>query len=154
VHDLILWCGFVGAWLLVLGPVYQAAVELREEELERDRLEDAAQLVEEPQGSGWWWLLPPVGYVVAVRRQRRFRHAVFHQLGPDAQRDLVRYVDKATGWYLVAIGAVLIAAKETWELHEHYEWPAWAFWALMVAASAVVVAYVTRCASRWHRLNE
>jgi hypothetical protein len=31
-------------------------------------------------------------------------------------------------WFYVAAGAFLIAVKETWELHESYEWPVWAFW--------------------------
>jgi hypothetical protein len=30
VHELILWSGFLGAWLLVAGPLYQAAQELDE----------------------------------------------------------------------------------------------------------------------------
>ena len=41
-HGAILWCGFVGAWLLVAGPVYQAALELDAEEVARDALENAA----------------------------------------------------------------------------------------------------------------
>lgn len=27
VHELIAWCGFLGAWLLFAGPIYQAALE-------------------------------------------------------------------------------------------------------------------------------
>jgi hypothetical protein len=30
VDGVIAWCGFVGAWLLVAGPIYQAALELPE----------------------------------------------------------------------------------------------------------------------------
>ncbi len=29
-EHLIAWAGFLGAWLLVAGPVYQAALELRQ----------------------------------------------------------------------------------------------------------------------------
>jgi len=62
-HGAILWCGFVGAWLLVAGPVYQAALELDAEEVARDALENAAnRLPPTPQPSVWWWLIPPVGY--------------------------------------------------------------------------------------------
>ena len=35
-HELILWSGFFGAWLLVAGPLYQAALELSEEDISRD----------------------------------------------------------------------------------------------------------------------
>ena len=32
-------CGLVGGWLLVAGPVWQAAIELREEELDMAAIE-------------------------------------------------------------------------------------------------------------------
>jgi hypothetical protein len=48
VHELIAWCGFFGAWFLVAGPVYQAALELEEEGLERDTFA--------PRSPGWWVL--------------------------------------------------------------------------------------------------
>ena len=35
--------------------------------------------------------------------------------------------DVLNAWLYVAVGASLIAVKETWELHETYEWPEWAF---------------------------
>ena len=44
---LIAWCGFAGAWLLFGGPVYQAALELQEQDIERDRL---AELGDQAQG--------------------------------------------------------------------------------------------------------
>ena len=31
-HEGVYWVGFIGAWLLFVGPVYQSALELREEE--------------------------------------------------------------------------------------------------------------------------
>ena len=30
----IAWSGFLSAWLLVAGPIYQAAIELEEEDVE------------------------------------------------------------------------------------------------------------------------
>ncbi len=41
--------------------------------------------------------------------------------------------DILNAWLYVAVGAALIGVKETWELHEAYEWPEWAFFALIVA---------------------
>ena len=49
---------------------------------------------------------------------------------------LVRFINKATGWLYVALGALLIAVKETWELVEYNEWPTWLFWVLIVADAA------------------
>ena len=55
--------GFVGAWLLVAGPLLQGAIELRDEEMDREGFEKVKGDVEYPQPiSRWWWLLaPPVG---------------------------------------------------------------------------------------------
>jgi hypothetical protein len=39
VETLIAWCGFLGAWLLFAGPIFQAALELQEESREADRIE-------------------------------------------------------------------------------------------------------------------
>jgi hypothetical protein len=52
---------------------------------------------------------------------------------PEAQREqITSFRNKATGWYTVAIGALLLAAGETWQIIRHYEWPVWLFWLLMV----------------------
>jgi hypothetical protein len=34
-NQVIAWAGFLGAWLLVAGPLYQGALELREEDVDR-----------------------------------------------------------------------------------------------------------------------
>ncbi len=38
-HALIAWAGFLGAWLLFAGPIYQAARELTDQQLDRDEIE-------------------------------------------------------------------------------------------------------------------
>jgi len=68
----VAWAGFAGAWLLVAGPIYQAAIELEAEEIERDAIRDAAQAVPgPPPNSRWWWLIPrsamPSGCAAAGR---------------------------------------------------------------------------------------
>jgi hypothetical protein len=73
--DVIAWCGFLGAWLLVAGPLDQA---------------------------------------VTVK-------------------------DILNAWLYVAAGASLIAVKETWELHESYEWPEWTFWLGVIGMLALCV---------------
>jgi hypothetical protein len=43
-NQVIAWVGFLGAWLLVAGPLYQGALELREEEVDREGIAALAQL--------------------------------------------------------------------------------------------------------------
>lgn len=150
---LVAWCGFLGAWLLVAGPVYQAAVELDDADQRRDELMTAARSVDRPTGvSGWWWLLPPVGYVLHRRRDRAFRAAVLRALDARQVQQLVEFHNKATGWFFVAAGAFLIAVKETWELHEHEEWPLAVFWVVVVLMPFVAAAYTAIRTGRGDRL--
>lgn len=125
-HELITWSGFVGAWLLFAGPLFQAAVELDEQGDQRVGMSEASRAVGGPEPlSPWWWLLPPVAYVLQVRRQRAYRSAVFAALSPVELESFVEFTSVATGWSMVAAGAFFIALKETYELVEVYEWPGW-----------------------------
>jgi hypothetical protein len=132
----IAWCGFFGGWLLVVGPVYQAAIELREEAFEREAFEEAAANVPQPvPPSNWWWLLPPVYYAIARRRGNVQREAILARLTKDQMDDLFSFVSKARGWLIVGMGALLIATKETWELGEHYEWTVLTFVVIWIVMS-------------------
>ncbi len=139
-------CGFLGAWLLFAGPVYQAALELQEQEVDREQLDAAAKGVAPPPGfSRWWWLLPPVAYLKQKRRADAHRQAIMRSLSPDAMKQTIAFFDKATGWMIVSAGALLLAVKETWELVELFEWPAFVFWILVVVIVALCIGYaVTR----------
>jgi hypothetical protein len=134
VPHVIAWCGFLGAWLLVAGPLDQAVREVEDNEFERDALAEAASQVEKPpQVSGWWLLLPPVWWWRRRRREGEYRDRVVAAMD---SRDLLAFLnfrDVLNGWAYVAAGASLIAVKETWELHESYEWPEWVFGAAVVA---------------------
>jgi hypothetical protein len=60
--------------------------------------------------------------------------------------------DILNAWLYVAAGAALIAVKETWELHESYEWPEWAFWFGIVGMLVFCVSItVGRTRRRHHR---
>ena len=142
---LIAFCGFVGAWALVIGPVWQAAIELREEDVDEEIFKEArAATPEPPKVSAWWWLLPPVAYYKQSRRQNETRRLMMEAL-PQEQREItISFLNKANGWLIVALGAFLIAVKETWELIEILHWPAWVFWVLIVLVPILAIANAVR----------
>jgi hypothetical protein len=41
-------------------------------------------------------------------------------------------INKATGWFTVALGAALLAAEQTWQVIGRYHCPAWLFWLLII----------------------
>jgi hypothetical protein len=137
-HTVILWCGFFGSWLLFAGPVYQAALELQEEDFERDTIAATVASIQTPAPiSPWWWLLPPVAYWLRRQRGERYRAAVMAQLTAEQRESLVHYINKATGWIFVGGGGFLLAVAETWDLTETEDWPIEVFWALAVVMSAL-----------------
>jgi hypothetical protein len=138
-------CGFVGGWLLVAGPVWQAALELREEEVDMAAIEAVkSSITQPPRIRAWWWLLPPVAYVLNARRQQAFRKEFNAALPPEALKQSVSFLNKANGWVIVAIGGFLIAAKETWELVADLHWAQWTFWVLVIVMPIIAVANTVR----------
>ena len=152
-HELIAWCGFLGGWLLVAGPVFQAALELAEEGFERDAVAGARSRAQDrvEAVSPWWWLLPPVGYYLARRRADRVRDAALRELDPDQRASVTSFMNKANGWIYVALGGSLIATKETWELCEAHEWSAAVFWVL---APSMALLCASSAAARMARTRE
>jgi hypothetical protein len=140
-NQVIAWAGFAGAWLLVAGPIYQAAIELAAEDIERDAIQEASLSAAAPdRPSGWWWLVPPVGYVLWMRRQRQHRRAIMSLLTPVQMEQLVRFGNKATAWIYISGGAFLVALAETWVLREDYRWP-------VAVYAAVIVVMLAACAA-------
>ncbi|QIG42129.1 hypothetical protein G5V58_04510 [Nocardioides anomalus] len=137
-EQLVLWAGFLGAWLLVAGPLHQARVELGEEELERERYVPAFDAAgPPPRTSAWWWLVPPLRLYLGHRRKERWQREVWMRLPHEDFEALASFMSKARGWLLVGGGAFFIAIKETHELVEGYEWATWVFWVLCVAMLAL-----------------
>jgi hypothetical protein len=135
------WAAFAGAWLLVAGPLFQAAVELRDEDLDRESFEQVkTDVPPQERISGWWWLLPPVAYVKSRRRNDRYQKAMMAALPPEARKQFVGFMNKATGWFTVAAGAFLIALKETFELVELYELPLAVYWITVVVLSIAAIS--------------
>jgi len=139
-NQVIAWAGFFGAWLLVAGPLYQGAIELREADVDRDAIEASTAGVPRPEPpSAWWWLLPPAMYLIRHRRRSVFRREAMARLTQTQREQFSSFINKATGWFTVAVGATLLAAEQTWEAVERYHWPVWLFWLLVVVMLGVSV---------------
>jgi hypothetical protein len=135
------FAGFVGAWLLVAGPLLQGALELRDEEMDREGFERVKSDIEYPAPiSRWWWLLPPVFYVKNKRRSDAFRRATMGVLTVEQRQQYVGFTNKATGWFTVAGGAFLIFLKEAWELAELFELPLWVYIVVVVVLAIAAIA--------------
>ena len=145
--------GFLGGWLLVAGPLYQASIELDEEALDRDEWGKVHAALPQPERiSPWWWLLPPVAYLKQRRASKAYQAAVLRSLTPQQLSDSVAFVSKARGWFIVAAGASLIAFKETWELVHLLEWHVAVFWVLVVVMPVLCIGHTVISAKRKRRL--
>jgi hypothetical protein len=144
-HWITAWCGFLGAWVLVAGPVYQGAVELAEVEVDRQAIRSQAETVARPgHFSPWWWLVPPVAYVKSSRIQNVWQQQVMASLTQEQRSQFLTYSNKATGWFIVGGGAALIGIQQAAELVESYDWPALVTIPLVVAAAAAALGYTVR----------
>jgi hypothetical protein len=67
--QLIASCGFVGAWLLVFGPLDQAILKLEDDEFERDSITRDKREIEVPPRVSAWLLtvLPGCGPIIAAK---------------------------------------------------------------------------------------
>jgi hypothetical protein len=141
VDEVIAWVTFAGAWLLVAGPLWQGSVELTELDLDREGIQGKAAAVQAAQArpSAWWWLLPPVMYVLYHRWYKAAQQAMLAQLTQTQREQMTRFQSKATGWFTVAAGAALLAAGDTWHIVQQYGWPVWLFWLLVAVMLAVAV---------------
>lgn len=115
--DIVALLGVVGAWLLFAGPIYQAALELREYDAAKERLRRSSASTEIGAPLAWGWsLLLPVKLVVEWQRRTRARERWMSTLSSADHAAIVLFVHKATGWSLVAAGAWLLALVHTYEL--------------------------------------
>ena len=91
--------------------------------------------------SNWWWLVPPVKFLLERRRSTAFKHAFIASLSREDLEVLTTYINKTFAWLLVAVGGVCIATKETYELAHHEEWPAAVFWILVVVMAGASIVH-------------
>jgi hypothetical protein len=143
-NQVIAWIGFLGAWMLVAGPLYQGALELLEEDVDREGIEATIVRIPRPDPpSPWWWLLPPIMYLIRRHRSNAFRRAAMAQLTPAQRAQSTTFINKAAGWFTVALGAALLAAEQTWQVIGRQHWPAWLFWILITVMLGVSVLNTT-----------
>ncbi|MEC3918347.1 hypothetical protein [Nocardia sp. CDC160] len=138
------WCGFVGAWVLVAGPMYQGAVELGELGINTAEIRERIGGMPHPRVSPWWWLIPPVAFVKTRRSESAWQRQVLEALSERQRVEFVTYSNKAAGWFVVGGGAALIGVKEAVELVEVMEWPGVVAVGLIVVAAAVALAFTVR----------
>ncbi|MEO6511905.1 MAG: hypothetical protein ABIO16_12985 [Nocardioides sp.] len=137
-HEAVYWFGFIGAWLLFAGPVYQSALELQEEEEARTRMSDLIDTVGRSfQVSPWWWLLPPVAIAMIFRSRAGYRREVEKVMTDEDRQVMGHYSAVARGWWYVGAGAWFIFLKEAWELAEHREWTNAGYWVVVVVLTMV-----------------
>lgn len=132
-ETIILWISFIGAWLLFAGPIYQAALELQDEEIEIDRIRAAGAKVAKPNRVPvWWWILPPIKVLKEWKHRHDYQHRYLKALSPEDVEALVAFRSKASAWLFVAVGGLCIASKETFELTHHLGWSSFSFAILIV----------------------
>lgn len=95
--------GFAGGWLLFAGPVYQAALELREQDIDRNALARlAADAPPVKHVSAWWWLLPPVALLLRRSAGQRQQAAIWEAMDATQRKQFVAFTTTATAWFTVA----------------------------------------------------
>lgn len=100
-------------------------------------------------------MVPPVHWVLRRRRQEAHKRMILDVMQDEDYEALTRFVNKAVGWILVAIGGFLIAAKETYGLCLEMEWSDVVFWILLVVMFGLCTGYTARRITRIeHRLAE
>jgi len=148
-HEAVFWVAFVGSWLLVAGPAFQAVLELREEEEAHARFESAIARVAPPAPvSRRWWLLPPVAIVLHSRRRGTHRRAITDAMSAEDLDAVGHYMAVARGWMTVGAGAWCLFLKETWELAEHEEWPVAGYWVLVLVMTLLALGTAGASGSR------
>lgn len=150
----IAWFGFVSGWLLFAGPIFQAAYELAESEVDREGFRMLADEVPRPDPvSPWWWLLPPIAYIKSRQRSHGHREAWIKAMSREQRHQAVVFQQVAHGWLIVATGAYFFAIKETWELGHHHHWKGWVIVAAVVGMTILSLTHTSGRMARAAKLQ-
>lgn len=114
---------FIGAWLLFAGPIYQAALELQDEDIEIDRVKlTGAKIKKAAQVSLWWWLLPPAKIYMERKRSHKYWTRYIKTLPSNEVEALVSYRSKANAWLFITVGGFFIAISQSYSLAKEEDW--------------------------------
>ena len=86
------------------------------------------------------WLLPPAAFVLHRKRVTAFQREYFESLDIDQRRALISFLNRASGWSVVAAGAWLIALTETYSITNEHQWPLVWFAAISVTVTIIAAA--------------
>jgi hypothetical protein len=149
----VLTASFLGGWLLVAGPIYQAALELRDEDVADERIRKAMADVTSPtKVSAWWWLVPPVKIILERQRATLHRARYMEALPDEDTKALIALIDKATGWVFVGTGGLCIALKYTYEWTHHLSLSLPLFWLIVIVALGLSLGHAVYRIVRSERL--
>ena len=140
-----MWCGTIGAWLLVAGPLYQGALELSDV-VDDFPVDDESEAT--PGVSAWWWLLPPAAVGMMWIRERRLRRLWESEWSGVERVAFLQFADRAVGWLVVSAGAFLLALEVTWYLAVQSGLSTLTFWLLIVLLTAASVVATAVAISR------
>lgn len=113
----------IGCWLLFAGAIFQAALELKDQDIKRDRIMTARRQVSVSRHvSQWWWFLPPIKLVLEKRQTRKWRREHFKLLARADRNALLDFTHRAKGWLIVSGGAFLAAVVATRTFGIHLQW--------------------------------
>jgi hypothetical protein len=76
---------------------------------------------------------------VCRHRRHAYRQAALAQLTPAQREQSTSFINKAAGWFTVALGGALLAAGQTWRVVDRHDWPGWLFWILIIVMLGVSV---------------
>ena len=81
-------------------------------------------------------------YLKRRKRSREIRIAVIKSLEQDHRMVVVDYLNKATGWLCVALGGLLIAIEQTFEVSQHQGWPLPVFLLLILVMAGTAFGFI------------
>ena len=137
------------------GAIYQAALELIDQDVKRDRIKSVASTIKPPAIiSPLWWFLPPVKIFLEQRRSRQYQEQYIRALLPEDVEAFISFTNKSTAWLTVATGGLLIAMERTYALCETWGVSLFVFWVVFIGAGFMSALYTVIRISRGRNIIE
>lgn len=124
--------------------LYQGLLELNEQlsVVRGQKIEGGKKI------SPWLWLLPPLK--VKKEKERTLAILAKNDVNRDQLSKVIGFLDKATGWFYVALGGWLLAIAETYSLAEEFAEDN-AVWIFVIA---LVLLTILGIANGFYRTSE